>query len=719
MSLSYARGPALLLASCLVWSGCSDSAEEPNAPDVADVGADVAADTFVPDATEDAAPDTPDVAPEVVAAPDRDNDGLPDDEEVPGDADGDGIENIDDPDSDDDGLLDGEDGTGDPDGDGLPNFADRDSDNDGFEDGDEGTQDPDGDGLPNHVDTDSDDDTLPDAEEGSADSDGDGLLDRVDFDSDNDGLPDRYELRADPDADGIPARLDLDSDGDGWSDAEEYGQLPGSGLRPIDSDRDSTMDFLDLDSDADGLGDDTEFGCPDSTERTLADSDSDGFSDLLEVAFETTSDDAGQACDPDADITDDVDFFFELRYLEDEQEDVLDFDADVRRADVAFNMDTTGSMGGVRNTLRDTLVSDLIPTLDREIADSAYAFSQFDDFPCDSHGNGSDRPFILQQRVTTDVRDAIAGVNRLDLHAGGDSNESGFESIYQLSTGIGRDVDCLPDGGVEVEPFNPAVGFDPESASGTIGGVGFREGALPIIVHFTDAASHAKSATYPYGASRNETFAAMRAIGARLIAGASGTVARNDLEEMAVSAGSVVPTCAWSALDVPRPATCDEDSCCTGANGVGLRAVDGMCPLVYDIGSAGSGLVDSILQGVKVLINFSTFDLSARVRRDPESEIDTSRFLTRVTPVSGVGPDSGCVADPTMVDRNRDGVMDGFDDVVPGSRLTFDVVAINEFVEPTNRPQVFVAYIDIVQQGGAILDTQIVTVLVPPTFKPR
>jgi cysteine-rich repeat protein len=41
-----------------------------------------------------------------------------------------------------------------------------------------------------------------------------------------------------------------------------------------------------------------------------------------------------------------------------------------------------------------------------------------------------------------------------------------------------------------VPPFNAEVGFDPGLGNGTRGGVGFREHALPIIVHATDAESH-------------------------------------------------------------------------------------------------------------------------------------------------------------------------------------------------------------------------------------
>ena len=670
----------------------------------------------------DASPDVPD--PDVPSGDDSDGDGIPDDVEGDGDADGDGIPNYLDDDSDGDGLPDADEATDDVDGDGLPAFLDPDADGDGFGDAEEGTDDPDGDGFGNFNDADSDGDALPDDFEGSVDSDGDGIIDRLDTDSDNDNIGDFFEGGSDLDEDGIPNYLDLDSDDDGHSDESEFGRVPGSDLPPLDSDGDRTQDFLDIDSDGDGLADEQELGCPDSTERTMADSDGDGFTDLLEIAFGDDEDDINQACDPALDITDDVDFFFELEYLADPQDDLLEFLVDVRRADVAFNMDTTGSMGGEISALQTSLTSTIFPGLSASISNIAYSFAQFDDFPCDGYGSGPDRPFILRQRVTTDIVAASAGVSALERHGGADYFESGFEAIYQTCTGFGRDEPGCA--GVEVVPFDPAVGYVEDVADGEIGGVGFREGALPIIVHITDAPSHAKGDDdgYPYGSSRNEAFAAMRAIGARLIGVASGTAAQDDLTEMAIRAGSVVPACAWTdPIDGTRPGGCIDGMCCTGASGSGRPPeADGACPLVYDIASSGDGLSTSVIEGIQALINFAAFDLTTRVRPDEEvltaSGVDTSEFVASVIPISGTAPDTGCAEEPVMADRNGDGVFDHFLGVVPGSRLIFEITAYNGIVPSTNLPQVFTAFIDVVQQGGAVLDTQLVTVLVPPALKP-
>ena len=72
-----------------------------------------------------------------------------------------------------------------------------DADGDGIPDLEEGTDDPDGDGRPNLLDQDSDGDGIPDRVEAGRDSDGDGIPDRLDTDSDNDGIPDWFERNRD------------------------------------------------------------------------------------------------------------------------------------------------------------------------------------------------------------------------------------------------------------------------------------------------------------------------------------------------------------------------------------------------------------------------------------------------------------------------------------------------------------------------------------------
>ena len=699
---------------------------------VADTGG---ADTSTNDTAVDTgtAPDTAaDTAPDVeVEALDRDEDGIADAVEGNLDPDLDGIPNWSDVDSDNDGLSDAVEGITDSDGDTVRDFLDQDADGDGFGDNTEGVGDPDGDGLENFRDLDSDGDGRPDQIEGANDTDFDGIPDPYDADDDNDGALSRAEGALDTDSDGLPSWADPDSDNDGWLDGEEIDPLGlGNVLLAPDTDNDNAPDHEDVESDSDGIRDRDERGCANnSSERANPDSDGDGISDLIERAFRGP-DDQNQACDPAEGITDNVDFFFTLPFNGDTEQQTLNFSAAVRKGDVAFNMDTTGSMGGSISGLQASLRGTLIPQLGTAIEDVGFAVSSFDDFPCGGWGSaGLDFPFQLRQRITTDPVAAQAGVNLLTTHSGNDIPESGIESLFQIATGNGRiEPTCVVAGLRElVAPFDARADRVLGVADGNIGGVGFRAGAVPIVVHITDAVSHWRGNTangdigsnYP-GASKDEALFALNDIGAKVlgvsVSSFGGSEVRTELERIALDTGAAVPPCAW---DLDRPTACRAGSCCTGAAGAGTPTpAGGLCPLVYDSSSSGSGLDSAIVQGIKALVQFAQFDVTVRLRGLPVSPgVDTSCFIERVYPVFADPGGSLCASVPTLTDNDSDGTPDGFADVTPGANLFFAVEVRNDCAPESANPQVFTAYLDIVTGGGAVLDTQLVTILVPPDNK--
>ncbi|NYJ01045.1 hypothetical protein HNR19_001743 [Nocardioides thalensis] len=233
---------------------------------------------------------------------DRDNDGLPDDEEPDH-----GTDPLD-PDSDDDGLTDGEevdhDGPGPDEGYGTDPL-DPDSDDDGLEDGEE--VDTDGDGPDtgtgtDPLDPDTDDDCVNDGTEVDNDTDPLDPSDNpqaCDNDADNDGLPDDEE-----DDHGTDPN-DPDTDDDGLTDGEEVdhdgnGPDDGIGTDPLDPDTDddgledgeeveeTDTDPLDPDTDDDGLEDGQEVNGPTNcstgnTDPLDRDTDNDGLGDGSEV----------------------------------------------------------------------------------------------------------------------------------------------------------------------------------------------------------------------------------------------------------------------------------------------------------------------------------------------------------------------------------------------------------------------------------------------------
>ncbi len=248
----------------------------------------------------------------MMADDDDDNDGWSDDDEtdcgtdplddndIPSDADGNGICD----------ALEGDD----YDGDGLSNENDPDDDNDGVDDVDDDfplnpneTTDTDGDGVGDNADEDDDNDGWIDENEVGcgtdplddssvpADYDSDSVCDPLDADDDNDGTDDvddafpydETEWR-DTDGDDKGDNADEDDDNDGWSDVGETAcgtDSKDSGSIPADLDGDGTCDSLDEDTDGDGWSDDDESGCgTDSSDSNSipSDSDSDGVCDIMD-----------------------------------------------------------------------------------------------------------------------------------------------------------------------------------------------------------------------------------------------------------------------------------------------------------------------------------------------------------------------------------------------------------------------------------------------------
>lgn len=189
---------------------------------------------------------------------------------------------------------------------------------------------------------------------------------------------------------------------------------------------------------------------------------------------------------------------------------------------------------------------------------------------------------------------------------------------------------------------------------------------------------------------------------------------------IAGATGARVPACAWDEFGASRPAGCGAAQCCTGRDGVGKStSADGTCPLSFEVSDDGVGIGAAVVAGIEALVNFSEFTISARVRSDDASSVNTACFIQRVTPVSGFAP-NGCAPDPLAVDGSTTTPgLDSFQHVVPGSTLNFEVVAANAGV---NGPcvagsanfQVFRAYIDVIADDVAKLATRDVLIVVPP-----
>jgi len=576
-----------------------------------------------------------------------------------------------------------------------------DLDGDGLPDCVEGGADPDGDGLPACNDPDSDNDRLTDAREGDGDPDDDGIPNYLDTDSDGDGILDQIELWFDPDGDGTPNYLDLDSDDDGKPDEIERGVAAGA--LPRDTDRDGVRDYLDTDSDDDGLLDEDEGTCPEGLSNWRdADSDDDGDDDRLEAIA------GSDPCDARSTVEDAADFYFELP-PDTPLDDPLDFLVEVQQGDVVFNMDATGSMGGEIAALRTAVSTSIVPEIVAELPDTRFGVTRFQDFTCDGHGSGSNVPFALMQRVTSDIELVQSAIDALVAVGGADFPESGYESLYQIATGAGV-AGC----GADVDPFDADDDFVEGEADGDIGGVGFRFDSLPIVLHVTDALSHDGDVYGGFAATRDDTVDALNGIRARVIGVASDAAPVDQLTDLAESTGAVVLACAW---DGDRGDTCAAGQCCTGLDGAGVASDEGMCPLVYRIRGNGTGLDTVAVGAVDALLNYSPVDVRTEVVRDEDeferSGIDTSLFVASIEAVDFTAGDDPCATTPVLVDFDDDGADDSFDEVTPGTTLAFRVNVVNDFVDPGPEPRYFVARIDVIADEATVVDSRDVIIVVP------
>lgn len=617
-------------------------------------------------------------------------------------------------DSDDDTILDIHEGDEDPDSDSIPNYLDTDSDNDcipdRFEAGDSEPLtmpfDSDGDGNPDYTDLDSDDNGIPDSNEVGnncttpLDTDGDRIPDFKDDDNDGDLIPDEVEIGGDPDLpldtdeDDIPDYMDTDSDGDGIADIVEGG-IDYEGDTPVDSDGDGTPDYLDLDSDNNGI--------PDSQERNgtpidPADTDGDGLYDYqdvdndgdgLEDDYELSIGSDPQVRDTDGDGYSDgleneagtdpqsSDSVPDGLVVEvpprTEVEQIFTFTTGIAMGDVFFLLDTTGSMGGILTTISSYFVQ-VVGILSTLIVDLAFGVGSFDDYQYSDFGSYPDKPFVLEQQVTTDASLVTAALSRLVASGGADQPESDMEALYQATTGIGYDQDCddLYDSSFDVPPFipNPSDAFggsvsgtyDPTvPGTGYLGGAGFRDNALPIIIYTTDAPfrdpddgdSTPPACSNPAGES--DVIASVTSLGAKLIGIDAGSYGAGiEMEQLAYATNSL----------------CDTD---------GDGDVDD--PLVFYASSSGSGVITGIIDGVTNLVETGVFDVTL------EPEGDIYGFITNI--------------DPPL-----------YSDVQGGTTLNF-MLTFTGSVPAKEDDQIFMIYLNVMGNGTTLLDQETIFILVP------
>lgn len=690
-----------------------------------------------------------------LCTPDADGDNLTDELEGKAtsvDTDGDGVPDWQDPDSDGDGvpdLLEGQTASNgcaspqDSDGDKIPDYRDLDSDGNGLPDAKEvypsglpydgktPPADTDGDHYPDYADPDNDNDSLPDTVElvngVAVDTDKDGLPDLDDPDSDDDTIADGMDGAADADGDGIPNFRDLDSDNDGIPDLCEAG--PNHKLQdlPIDTDKDGKADFLDIDSDNDGLLDkdeDKNGNCkvdPGETDPRKADTDGDGASDLIELALGSNPNDADETPQSLGK------FFFVMPYKQPPQpaSAVMAIGTKLQKADVAFVMDTTGSMGPSIAALQGGIQS-MISQLAVEIPDVGVAVAAHDDFPVTPYGNPGVSPFYVATsgKLTTDPLVAKQAVNSLTTHDGGDTPES---QVLAFWASITNTTYAYPGLIVQKDNNIPSTRF---------GRLALRNDALPILVSVTDAPFHngrrvndpstlhdpySFNGQAPYPTPTVDTLVKeMSDIGVKFIGIAVNDGVRSadpyyDMAYLAEKTGSLVPPQAFggSACKTALAGTLPPD------------ATDGKsCRLVFDAYKSGSGLSTHVVDGVRALLRAIRLDVRVvAVSDEPDASngfVDSVDEFVDHIEVRLAGGDDPTNPGESCVVLNESQTLDAWDGpkgivlggdsywdtvkaVTPTTRICFEIVPTqNKTVPSAKAAQVFHAVLQVRAKVGKL-----------------
>lgn len=305
----------------------------------------------------------------------------------------------------------------------------------------------------------------------------------------------------------------------------------------------------------------------------------------------------------------------------------LSTDAELRRADVFFLIDTTRSMEREISEIRSRLRDRLAPAIYAQIPDTNFGVGTVADFPLAPFGDAQDVPYQLMRQLTGDLAATQGAVDLIRLGNGGDAHEAQLEALYQVATGAGL--------GSFIEP---SLGCP----NGGTGGACFRRDAFPVVLLFTDAPMHGGPATgEPYSGitprphTYQETIDALRARNIRVLGLWSNVPdsTRQDLVETVRDSGGV------------------------DSNGQ---------PIVVNIGTDGERLDTGIANVLREYARSVIFNIGAvPIDPTPADGFDVTALVEAITPLSA-SPMSG-------IDRIN--VEDGtFEGVVSGTRVTFQIV---------------------------------------------
>ncbi len=380
------------------------------------------------------------------------------------------------------------------------------------------------------------------------------------------------------------------------------------------------------------------------------------------------------------------DFFFIVPYGQapEPTSDVLKFKTNIQAVDVAFVVDTTGSMSPEINGIRSALAGTLLSQLQTAIPSVGMAIV--------SHKDDSDGRQLVEvfQTITPTLSLAQSAAGRLTASGGGDTPEGQVAAMFHVLTG---------DAVTAVPAHTPAAG--------TTGGVDFRPGAVPVVVLVTDASWHDPAG----GVSNSRLRGAFAAANAKFVSLTSDPDSTNeaDSDSMSDSTSSNLPPSAFSGCG---------GQCCTGVNGAGRPTISGgRCRLNFRYAKSSPNIGSGVVDAIKAIAVGSTYDVAVIPSNDPANAngVDATKFIKALRAKDEGDASQGCPAH-AATDTNGDGIKDTFTAVTVGTPVCFEVIPqSNTTAEPQPTAQFYNAFLDVVGVPGNIkLDRRKVLFLVPP-----
>ena len=315
--------------------------------------------------------------------------------------------------------------------------------------------------------------------------------------------------------------------------------------------------------------------------------------------------------------------------------------------DVFLLFDDTGSFTNNSPIVRAAFPN-IITQLQTSLSgtDLAFGVGRFEEYGNFASEYSTGRPFILNQPMvassTAGYMTAIqAALNRTTPGYGGDGPETDIEALYQLVTGLGFDgnnngtvsdsgaaglgsTQLIPGNSGDVPSFasfTTDVSANVLPAAGTVGGAGFRAGALPVILLATDigfayqpkgeiSINGANGLTLPVstltgtsrpstpfnsGAGLQETITGLNALGALVIGLGTNTQTNVDPRQGLEAISKLTGAINRSTTPIP--------------NGTGSPIAPGD-PLYFQI---SSGFATSVADGVKNAIQNAVTNVAMNI----------------------------------------------------------------------------------------------------------